>query len=244
MNPFIDLLERNRSTVFVNEDGITDRFDLLPGLNEHELAEFEASLPCAIPNDIRELLRFARGAHLGGGLEEIWFADRSGGLGLEQIFPHALLVAADGCGNYWVVDLTSESKHWGPVFYACHDAPVIVYQTEGLLHFIEEAIRSGNEPWKSEIDDVHEQLADRIWTQNPGVMDFQSCVESSDGDVRGFAESLDATWQFIDLRNAKIGDGFSWGRYGPKTEVRRFGNKRIFAYQKKSWAKRFLDAVR
>jgi hypothetical protein len=112
------------------------------------------------------------------------------------------------------------------------------------LHFIEEAIKLGNEPWKSEIDDVHEQLADRIWRDNPGVMGFQSCIESADAELRSFAEPLDATWEFIDLRSAKTGDGFSWGRYGPKTQNRRYGSKRIFACQKKSWGKRFIEAFR
>jgi hypothetical protein len=27
-----------------------------------------------------------------------------------------------------------------------------------------------------------------------------------------------------------VGMGFSWGRYGPKTEVRRHGDERVFAY--------------
>lgn len=244
MNPIIDLLEHSRGAVFVNEDGVEDHFEVLPPLSDQELVQFAASLPCPIPDDVIELLKFARGAKLGGGLQEISFADLSSGFGLEEIFPNGVPIAADGFGNYWIVDLTSESTHWGPIFYACHDAPVIVYQTDSLLHFIDESIKFGHKPWKSEINDVHEQLADRIWRENPGVMQFQSCVESADSELRSFAESLDATWEFIDLRNAKLGDGLSWGRYGPKTRNRRFGNKRIFAYQKKSWAKRFLDAVR
>jgi len=37
---------------------------------------------------------------------------------------------------------------------------------------------------------------------------------SSDRELKSFAETLDGSFQLIDLRNAKTGDGFSWGRYG------------------------------
>jgi len=52
-----------------------------------------------------------------------------------------------------------------------------------------------------------------------------------------FARSLDASCEFVDLRRPKLGDGFSWGRYGPV--VKRYGEKRIFANQinKSRWQK-------
>jgi len=59
-------------------------------------------------------------------------------------------------------------------------------------------------------------------------------MTSSDADLKTFAETLDESWHLIDLRSPKIGDGFSWGRYGAATVNKRFGEKRIFAYQKKS----------
>jgi hypothetical protein len=193
---------------------------------------------------MHELLQFASGFESGGALEEIRFADISGGFGMEEIFPHALAVAADGFGNYWIVDLTNESKSWGPIFYACHDAPVIVYQTDSLLHFVEEVIRFSGKPWKSELDDVHEQLSHRIWRDNPGVLTHEQALGLGDFDLTSFAESLDDSWIFVDLRKPKLGDGFSWGRYGPKTLNRRLGEKRIFPYQKRSLGQRFLDIWR
>ncbi|HEX6802998.1 MAG TPA: SMI1/KNR4 family protein [Terriglobales bacterium] len=240
MNPLIELLQKTDGALFVNQDGLEDRLELLPPLAGEELNQFEASLPCPIPEDMRELLAFARGFKIGGGLEEISFYDLEG-IGLEEIFPRAVSLAADGFGNYWVVDLTSESRSWGPIFYACHDAPVIVFQTDSLLHFVQEAIRFGNKPWKSEINDVHEGLSTRIWRDNPNVLSFESCIASQDPDLRDFAQSLNEKWEFIDLRNPKLGEGFSWGRYGPKTRTKRFGEKRIFACEKRSLGRRFLD---
>jgi hypothetical protein len=241
MNPIVELLKQSQGTLFVSEDGIEDRFELKPALTEQELATFEGSLPCPIPEEVREVLRFARG--FDGVLGGVSFAGLPAGFGLEQIFPHAVALAGDGFGNFWVVDLTRESMSWGPILYACHDAAVVVFQTDSLLHFLQEVIRYGNKPWKSEIDDVHESLSDRIWRENPGVLSFSQCIDSEDQDLKAFATSLDETWQLIDLRNPNLGDGFSWGRYGPKTVNRRFEEKRIFAYQKKSAGRRLLDAL-
>jgi hypothetical protein len=241
MNPIIEFLQQTEGTVFVNEDGLKDSFKLSPPLTEQELLNFEAGLPCPLPEEIRELLKFARGFE--GLFDGIDFADAVG-FGLEDIFPDARALAADGCGNYWVVDLTRESKSFGPIFYACHDAPVIVYQTDSLLHFIQEAVRFGSKPWKSEIDDVHEAFATRIWRENPCVLSFAQCLATGDTELKAFAESLDESWEFVDLRNPKLGDGYSWGRYGARTLNRRYRDKRIFACQQKSLGRRFLDALR
>jgi hypothetical protein len=241
MNPIINFLKQTEGTVFVNEDGYKDDFKLKQHLTEQELLAFEKSLPCALPDDMRELLRFARG--FDGVLDGVDFAD-SVGFGLEEIFPHGRSLAADGYGNFWVVDLTRESKSFGPIFYACHDAPVIAYQTDSLLHFIREVVRFGNKPWKSEIDEVHETFTSRIWRENPCVLTFAQCLAAADADLKAFAESLDESWEFADLREPKLGDGYSWGRYGPKTLNRRYGDKKIFACQKKSFGRRFRDAFR
>ncbi len=242
MNPLIELLTQTQGTVFTNEDGFDTPFELLPPMTALELNALATSLPCALPEGIRELLTFSKG-FTGGNLEEINFSGLAEGFGMEVIFPHALPLAADGFGNYWIVDLTSQSKSWGPIFYACHDAPVIVYQAADLVHFAQEVIRLGNKPWQSEVDDAHEKLADRIWRENPGVLTQQECLSSSDPEMKSFAQSLDDTWQFVDLRSPTLGDGFSWGRYGARTSVQRHGEDRIFAYQKKSRWARFLDAL-
>jgi len=241
MNPAIEILKQARGTVFVSEDGDEYPFTLLPPLTESELRTLAARIPCPLPEDVRDLLAFARG--FDDVLESIDFSGLGGGFGMKEIFPCAVPIAHDGFGNYWVVDLTKNSTAWGPIFYACHDAPTIVYQTDSLAHFISEVLRFGNAPWKSEIDDVHEQWSNRVWSQNPGVLSHADCMASSDPDLKAFAQTLDESWQFVDLRAPKLGDGFSWGRYGPRTANKRFGDKRIFAYQKKSRGRRFLDAL-
>ncbi|HMD38857.1 MAG TPA: SMI1/KNR4 family protein [Candidatus Acidoferrum sp.] len=225
------------------------RLELLPPLTAGEVERLKSQIPCPIPEEAAELFRYARGFKirnplLHGAHRELSKVDLSGldaEFGLKQIFPHALSMADDGCGNYWVVDLTNNSTSWGPIFYACHDAPVVVYQTESLAHFIEHVLKGGVDltPNHNELDAVHEELATRIWRENPGALDFEECSRSEDPDLKAFAMSLDASYQFTDLRTAKLGDGFSWGRYGPWTVNKRFGGKRIFAYQKKTRRQKF-----
>jgi hypothetical protein len=250
INPTIEFLKETEGTVTVNEAGKQKILRLLPPLTEQEMSAFELTLPCTLPEEMRELLRFAGGfegiaCRLGHRfeIEEMRFADVQG-FGLEDVFPHGKELAVDGCGNSWVFDLTSESKTFAPIFFSCHDPPVVVYQTDGLLQLIREVVRGSSPPWKSQIADVHESLATRIWRENPCAMNRAQCLATGDYELKAFAESLDDRWEFIDLRNPKMGDGYSWGRYGPKTLNKRHGCKRIFACQKKSLGHRFLDALR
>jgi hypothetical protein len=250
MNPIVEFLKQIQGTVYVDQTRKQKTLRLLPPLTEQEISAFEASLPCALPEQMRELLRFASGfkgtaCRLGHrfAIEEIRFADING-FGLEDVFPNGKELAVDGCGNSWVVDLTSESKAFAPIFFSCHDPPVLVYQTDSLLHFVREMVRGSSAPWNSQIAEVHQSLATRIWRENPCAMSRSRCRASGDDEQKAFAESLDETWEFIDLRHPKIGDGYSWGKYGPKTVNKRYGNKRIFACQKKSLGRRFLEAFR
>lgn len=196
---------------------------------------------------MRELFRYARGFE-GGWLETIDFSGLTFsygmGFGMEELFPHPVHIAGDGLGNFWIVDLTSNSEMWGPIFYACHDAPVIVFQSPCVSDFIIEVLKELDAPWKSEIDEVMEKHVGTIWRDNSGAISCDQCLASGDADLREFAKSLDSSWKFVDLRSCKVGEGFSWGRYGPKTISKRFGEKRVFACQRRSPGRRILDTFR
>jgi hypothetical protein len=73
MNSVIELLQQTEGAIFVNEDSLEDSFEVLPALSNEELERFQVSLPCSLPEEIRELLTFASGFKVGG-LEEVWFA--------------------------------------------------------------------------------------------------------------------------------------------------------------------------
>lgn len=227
-----ELVRNSAGLATMDEDGDEETLELLPPLRESEIAAFETKLPCALPDDVRKLLGVARGFK-NGPLETFeWVGDPD--FGLDWIFPHGLPIAHDGFGNYWVVDLISDSTAFGPIFYVCHDAPVVVYQSADFGKFIEEFLRFANPPHESEIDQVHERFTDTIWRNNPNVMSCEECLASADEALRHYAETLDDSYDFFDLRSANIGDGFPWGRYVWDPDVAcRCGEARMFAFKRK-----------
>jgi hypothetical protein len=84
-------------------------------------------------------------------------------------------------------------------------------------------------PHASAVDDVHEDRLFNVWRDNPGTLEHSAAL-ASDEHLSAFAAELDDRFTFVDLRSPSIGMGFSWGRYGPRTDVRRHGHERLFAY--------------
>lgn len=204
---------------------------LLPGLSKAELDELTRSLPVPPAADIRELLEFCSGIE--GTLEQIDFSGRTlrDGFGAE-LLPHGLPIAHDGFGNYWVVDLEPGITDWGPIYFCCHDAPVMLLQSATVMHFVSEVFKMYMPPHTSLVDDVYEDRLFDVWRKDPGVIAHASAIASPDRDIQAFAASLESDFEIIDLRDAPVGMGFSWGRYGPRTEVKRFGAMAIFAYRR------------
>lgn len=227
-----NIIQSALEKVLVDEDGNQVKLRLLPGLRPEEIDDLCSSLLVPPPDDVRDLLEFCSGIE--GALDVIDFTGRTlgPGLGLECLIPHALPIGCDGCGNYWVVDIQPGSPDWGPIYYYCHDAPVILLQAMNVQQFVVEVLKIYTPPRRSLIDDVHEDRLFDVWSKNPGVLDCADALNSPDAPLKAFAQELNADFQFIDLRGAPIGMGFSWGRYGANTEIRRFGDLPIFAYRK------------
>jgi hypothetical protein len=182
-------------------------------------------------SDVRGLLEFCSGIE--GTLEQIDFTGRTLRDGFEADFlPHGLAIAHDGFGNHWVADLQPGATEWGPIYFCCHDAPVMLLQAATVQQFVSEVFKMYVPPHQSLIDDVHEDRLFDVWRKNPGVIGHANAIAAPDPVIRAFAAGLDVGFEIIDLRNAQIGMGFSWGRYGPNTEVTRFGPEPIFAYRK------------
>jgi len=224
-----DEIERARSQTLTDEDGNPVELGVAPPLSEPEIEEVAERAGAALPAELVELLHHCGG--LDGVLEQVDFSGRTlGGFGFEGVFPHPLPIACDGFGNSWVLDLTPDTTRVAPVYFACHDAPVVLYQSPDLAHFVREVIQMNVPPHKSAVDDVHEDRPFDVWRKNPGTMTRAAALGSIDPELRAFASTLDDRFTLVDLRDAKIGMGFSWGRHGPKTIVRRHGSLPIFAY--------------
>jgi hypothetical protein len=197
-------------------------------LEPAEIERLEAEIGVPLPRELRALLRRTSGID-GGPLETIDFTGRSLSLELAEISPWALPIAHDGFGNFWVLDLTPDEAETAPVFFAGHDPPVILYQSPDIGNFLHESFRKLVPPHASAIDDVHEDRLHHVWRENPGALERSAALES-DESLRAFATELDDRFTFVDLRSPAVGMGFSWGRYGPQTEVRRYKHERLFAY--------------
>jgi hypothetical protein len=236
----VKLINKAKMMDLIDEDGTKYNLELLPGLSDSELNDLGKSLPCQIPTHIRNLLTECRG--IDGLLDIIEFTGQECASGFEfELFPSAIAIAHNGFGDYWIVDLCRNSTDWGPIYFCSHDPAVIVYQSPSLYHFMDEVIKMFVPPHRSLINDVHEELLLNIWKNNPGMMTHEQCLTSEDADIREFSRSLDENYLLIDMRNAHIGDGFSLGRYGPKTVNKRFGEQRIFAYEiRKSFRQRLF----
>jgi cell wall assembly regulator SMI1 len=220
-------IERARLADLVDEDGGRIALDLGPGLSKSELESLEAEVGVPLPRELRAVLE--RTSAIDGALEQIDFSGRTLDFEDRDLFPSGLPIAHDGFGNHWVLDLTPNEADLAPVFFACHDAPVVLYQAPSLGPFLHEVFRMFVPPHASLVDDVHEDRPFGVWRTNPGVLDHDTAL-AGDSDLRAFASELDDRFVFVDLREPEIGMGFSWGRYGPRTRVRRHGYERLFAY--------------
>lgn len=222
-----DALRRLPALRLRDEDGNEQILELQPPATESEIRTLEARLPCPVPDDIRDALRVSRGL-VNGPLESFSLVDLEG-FGLEELLPFAYSIAHDGFGNYWVLDLLPSTTKWGPIFYACHDPAVLAYQSPTLEAFLNDAIAMWQAGPRSPVDIVHEDVVHRIWRDNPDVMTSAALQLSADPLLRAFAASLPPTALVVDLRQAVLGQGFSWGRFGLKATIRRAGQERVWA---------------
>lgn len=226
----IEVLRQAQSAALTDEDGQAVVLELAPALPAGEIDALQARIGLPLPRELRALLGFCSGVD--GCLDGIDFTGASMSFQQADVFPSGLPIAADGFGNFWVLDLTPDTTDTAPVFFACHDAPVILHQSPDLASFLAEVVRMFVPPHTSLVNDVHDDRVLDVWGKNPGVLDHQAAAASPDPVVSAFATSLAEDYYVIDLRSAKPGMGFSWGRFGPRTLVRRHGYERVFAYAK------------
>ena len=128
-------------------------------------------------------------------------------------------------------DVPSPFFQWAPQ-RSLYPTSATIPASADVASFLGEVFRMNTPPHKSLVDDVQEDRLFEVWRKNPGVIDQPTAFTSSDPALRSFAAGLPQHFQIVDLRRVDPGMGFSWGRYGPRTEVRRHGHERIFGYAK------------
>src|SRR5688500_16150762 len=211
----------------VDVDGEREVVALQPPASPARLSELERELGFALPRELRELLALTAGLEL---LESVDLASAGpcpwpG----ERLFGSVLTLAGDGAGNYWVLELRPGRETLGPVFFLCHDAPVLVYQSPDLATFLADYLRFRAAPHDGPIGDVVHGGIQRVWLQR-GDVPRAALLDSQDVLLRTFAQSLADGWFIRDLRRARPGDGMPTGRFGPRTPLARAGDELVFAY--------------
>ena len=141
-----------------------------------------------------------------------------------------LLELTSGTEALLDLDLTPDTVETAPVFFACHDAPVLLYQAASLGDFLDHALGALEPARDTTIDDVHEDRLFQVGRRAPHSMPWDAAMTSDDHALREFAASLDQTWTVVDLRRREVGMGVAWGAHGPRTRLARHGWERIFGY--------------
>ena len=222
--PFLDAVEVIEAALAADAD-----LELEPPASPAEIAEIEAEVGVPLPGELRALL--GRTGAIAGSLAADVIDFTGGGEGTDFLgmFPHPLEIAGDGYGNFWVVDLLPGAHDRAAVFFACHDPPVLLFQSASIAEFLHEAFRM---PGESLVDDVHDDRPFDVWRKDPFGVD-RAAATGAGGELAAFAESLDGEFRFYDLRDPRPGMGFPWGRGRGEPNVVRHGTERIWAVEQR-----------
>jgi len=236
----VDLVKQAEGRLIHGERGRREPLRLLAPAGEDQLRQLERNLPDPLPGEIRELLAATRGFE--NGPYEVDFSGYArDGEGLRipggvceffKVFPCALPIATDGCGNDWMIDFTIGDAVWGPVFFACHDPPVFVFTASDLREFIEEWLKLA-EGKESKLGRTFDEAVNKVKADDPSLISHEAAIRSTDTVIKSFAEKGGGSFQFVDMRRATVGDGFYWGRVNdPDTDIIRDGKNLLFAIRK------------
>jgi hypothetical protein len=236
----ITVLRRVRSDDLVDDRGREIRLDFADPLTRAEIDELGAEFEAPLPGELIAVL-----AETGAidGAEPIDFTGRTMDLEVGEVSPAGLPIATDGAGNFWVLDLTPDDRETAPVFFLCHDPPVFAFQSPTLGDFLDELFRSYAPPHTSLVREVQGKAVHEIWRTNPGVIGRDAAL-GADVELVAFAATLEEEFDIVDLRAPEVGMGFAWGRHGPRTELRRHGYARLFAYGRPEKKQGFFSRLR
>jgi SMI1 / KNR4 family (SUKH-1) len=221
-------LESILNNEYESEDGDLYKVELLEGMGESEINEFQNNAPNKyLPNEIKDLLKFTRGFEFFG-LEEVQF-DAYGHFGFEEVFPNSIQLAGDGFGNFWILDIDSKGN-WKEVYYVCHDPAVIVKHSENLSDFIGHVNEFGLKGGESNLDIIHEKIVMDIWNQKVGIMEQNETDYNFSSKIN---EQLPESFMVADLTNMPIKTGFAWGKFGANAKIIKVDDKPIWIIEKK-----------
>ncbi len=207
------------------------QFRLKPGLSHAQIQDLEERLNATLPSEVRELLAFTSGFY-SRPIGNVNFSAKEM-FEFPDILPLGLPLAADECGNNWVVDIKRSTGEWGAVFFLSHDPPVVVIQAPDLVRFISQIFDYGDSEPNGRLNYVREMAASKIWREDPYLLDIGASRVSADPNLAEFSRQLSDAFRIADLRSLEVGSGFAWGRNGPNSKIRRYGSELLFGVETK-----------
>ncbi len=112
-----------------------------------------------------------------------------------------LVVADDGTGNLWTVDVDPVTREWGCVFHLCHDPPMFFRQCHSFSSFMLDIFTNRF------LEDTM-KIVYRLESQADLGISTAAALESPDPVICQFANSLTAECVVYDLRGAPGEIGF------------------------------------
>ena len=125
---------------------------LLPGLNDAGLAALQARYPVPLPAELVTLAGVTTGVE---GLLDLDLTGVRHDVEVAELLPAGHPIATDGSGNFWVLDLTPDTVDVAPVFFVCHDPPVMLYQAPDLATWAD-AVASTDVALREFAETLHE----------------------------------------------------------------------------------------
>jgi len=215
---------------------------LAPGLSTEELLSLEAKLPGSMPPEIKDLLFYSAGFELeashfvrshrikvDSGVQVRF--EGSGAVEFEFL-PYVIDLCGDGLGNFWIVDV-SPFGEWGAVLFVAHDPPVVAIQAPDIGTFLSQLLAPEQSAPEQALKFIYEQAVGRIWREDPWLVPVCEVKSSEDAVLARFANQMSDKFWIADLRSKQIGSGFSWGKAGPDTIIKRDGFDLVFAVSQK-----------
>lgn len=232
---YIDFLLDGSPLDAGEEDDDKPVLKIQPGMSASEISAFEAKLPGKLPPAIRDLLSVSSGFSIGE--DEVDFCQYNE-WAYSFLLPHVIVLRSDGSGDSWVIEVNSKNGDWCHVWFECHDPPVLQYQCETLIEFIdgvfdEYRLEKAQKGHQSILRCASTQRH-KLWRNHKRFPRAESLRSTSDEVLASFVNALPDYVLVIDLRNAKSGDGFDWSPLsGGPHRLWRAGNELLFAMQPK-----------
>ncbi len=202
------LLESALHETFPDDEGIPRRIKLIPpgkGLNEHL---FRERFRAVIPPDMQDLYALASGFELH--YTEVQFKEHRL-QGYDFLFEDWLEIVADGFGNHWVLEIRPGADSWGPVWFTCHDPPVVLHIADDLTSFLRQFLDAHRAA------EVHNPFACshhdalQLWEREPRWPTAAALRATADPLIARLVADLPDHAEIIDLRPGAR--GFMWQSY-------------------------------